>query len=476
MAFLQGQRHQAQLLPQSIEEYVGPEDPVRIYDAFVEQLDFKALGINLHPHQIGAPEFDPKAMLKLLLYGYTYGIRSSRKLERATYHNVSFMWLTGGLKPDHKTIARFRRNHRTALKNILRQCARLCLKLGLIEGNTLFVDGTKVAANASLKNSWTKDKSQKAMARMERRIEAILAECEAADEAEAGQGSHVAVGSDLADALKRKQKIKQIMAELANTEAPSLNTTDRECAATLKSKAGALAGYNAQVVVDEKHGLFVTTDVVTDRNDLSQFGPQIEQAQQTLNRPCLVACADAGYANVSSLKGPHEQGVKVVVPPAPSNSAMTGTPFEKSRFTYDARQDVYICPEGRLLGYRKSNEQARTRIYQIRHPKHCRECRHFGQCTKSSQGRSIVRLFDEEIKNTLEAQYREATSRAVYKLRQQRVEHPFGHIKRNLGARYFLLRGLAGVQAETSLLATCFNLTRLINILGFTKALARVGA
>jgi transposase len=116
MAYLRGERQQSQLFPSSLEEYVGMSDPVRVYDAFVEQLDLKDIGIVLNDEQVGPPEFDPVAMLKLLIYGYAYGIRSSRKLERATHHNVSFMWLMGGLKPDHKTIARFRRDHREGLK------------------------------------------------------------------------------------------------------------------------------------------------------------------------------------------------------------------------------------------------------------------------------------------------------------------------------------------------------------------------
>lgn len=476
MSFLQGQRQQAQLLPQSIEDYIGPKDPVRVYDAFVEQLNFQTLGIDLHPNQIGPPEFNPKSMLKLLIYGYTYGIRSSRKLERATYHNLSFMWLTGGLKPDHKTIARFRRNHRAALKEVLRQCAQMCLKLGLIDGNTLFIDGTKLAANASLKNSWTQDKGRKALAKVESRIEAILAESEDADEAETGQGSHVQVNPDLANATKRKQKIQQIMEDLATTQETSLNTTDKECAAMMKNKSASLAGYNVQAVVDEKHGLIISTDVVTDRNDLNQFSRQLDQAQQTLGRKCEVACADTGYANVNTLKNAHEQNVNVIVPPAPDTTATGGTPFEKAKFTYDAQQDVYICPQGHILGYRKTNEQTRHRVYQIRPPKLCRQCAHFGKCTKSPSGRSIVRLFDEPLKNFLATQYQESSSQAIYKLRQQRAELPFGHIKRNLGARFFLLRGLQGVLAEASLLFTCFNLTRLIKILGFAKAMELVRA
>ena len=109
MAYRYGNRYQMQLLPQRIEEYVPSDDPVRAYDTFIKALDFRDLGITLDPNKVGNSEYHPKAMLKLLVYGYSYGIRSSRKLERACHHNLSFIWLTSGLKPDHKTIAEFRR-------------------------------------------------------------------------------------------------------------------------------------------------------------------------------------------------------------------------------------------------------------------------------------------------------------------------------------------------------------------------------
>jgi transposase len=167
-----------QLLPQRIEEYIAPDDPVRAYDAFIEALDFRDLGITLDPNKVGNSEYHPHAMLKLLVYGYSYGIRSSRKLERACHHNLSFIWLTSGLKPDHKTIAEFRRKNKEALANVLKQCARICIKLNLIEGNTLFLDGTKIRANASIKNTWDKKKAQRALKHIDKRIKDILTQCD----------------------------------------------------------------------------------------------------------------------------------------------------------------------------------------------------------------------------------------------------------------------------------------------------------
>src|ERR1700683_4179931 len=200
MAYIKGEREQAKLFPASLEEYVGVHDPVRVYDAFVDQLDFKDLGIVLDEQQVGPPEFDPRAMMKLLMYGYAYGIRSSRMLERALHHNVSFMWLTGGLKPDHKTIARFRRDHREGLKQVLKQCVRVCLKLGLIEGNTLFVDGTKIRANAGMRESWSVKRCERVLKETDQRIEAILKECDRVDQAETESESLVHIPEDLKDA------------------------------------------------------------------------------------------------------------------------------------------------------------------------------------------------------------------------------------------------------------------------------------
>ncbi|MEW5993278.1 MAG: transposase [Candidatus Zixiibacteriota bacterium] len=187
------------LLPSSIEEYVPADAPVRAYDAFVEALDFGQLGIELDAGKVGNSSYDPKAMLKLLVYGYSYGVRSSHKLERETHYNLSFIWLTGGLRPDHKTIAEFRRKHKSSLRKVLKQCARLCLELDLIEGNTLFVDGSDVRANASLSHHWTEDRCMKRLTKVDRRIEEILAECERTDGQESASGSWVKMREELAD-------------------------------------------------------------------------------------------------------------------------------------------------------------------------------------------------------------------------------------------------------------------------------------
>lgn len=475
MAYRYGNRYQSNFFPPSIEDYIDRNDPVRAYDAFVNALDFNELGIILDQNKVGNSEYDPKAMLKLIVYGTSYGTRSSRKLERAVYHNISFIWLTGGLKPDHKTISEFRRKNKAAIAKVLKQCARLCIKLDLIEGNTLFVDGTKIRGNASIKNAWTKEKCEKHLKNIDKRIEAILSECDAVDDAEQDQQSLVKMREELENKKTLKSKVENIVKELEETDQKSINTVDPECT-RINSVQGSNAGYNAQTVVDEKHGLIVSSDVVSENNDLNQFADQIEQANETLEEKCDVACADSGYANTDELEKIDKQDTKVIVPSQRQASKKEPGDFDKERFMYDAENDCYICPEGHRLEYKGFDSYKNRKEYQITQRSTCHQCRHFNKCTKAKKGRKITRLLNEEVRQKLESQYAQTESQEIYKLRKQKSEIPFGHIKRNLGVTSFLTRGREGVKAEMAIMATCFNLSRMINILGVPALIEKIAA
>jgi len=475
MAYRYGERSQLDFFPPTIEEYVASDDPVRAYDAFVNNLDFDELGIILDHNKTGNPQYDPKAMLKLFLYGTSYGFRSARKLERAIYHNISFIWLTGGLKPDYKTISEFRRNNKSALKGIIKQCARMCIKLNLIDGNTFFVDGTKIRGNASIKNTWTAKKCDKYIKSIDKRINAILDECETTDNEEQNQQSLVKMDKELKDQKVLKTKVESILKELKENEKKSINTVDPECT-RINSVQGSNAGYNAQTVVDEKHGLIVNTDVVSENNDVNQFANQINQANETTGKKCKTACADSGYANTDELKKIDDQKTKVIVPTQKQASKKEPKEFDKEHFKYDAANDSYICPEGHRLKFKEVRKNKNARKYKIKKSSTCHHCRYFGKCTTSKNGRSIMRLNNEEVKIKLEAQYKEPESQKIYKLRQQKAEPPFGHIKRNLGVTSFLLRGIKGTNAEMAIMATCYNLVRITNIMGIPEFIEQIKA
>ena len=342
-------------------------------------------------------------MLKLLVYGYSYGMRSSRKLEQATHENLSFLWLMGGLKPDHKTIAEFRRKHKKALRRVLKQCVRVCIGLDLIAGNILFVDGAKVRANAGREQTHDRTYYEKHLKEIDIRIDQVLDECEEIDRQEEGEGSLVAIDQDLGPSREFKGENSGSVGNRSET-CEKINLTDPDCA-LMRSRQGSHASYNVQTVVDDQHGLIVHAEAVRDTSDVNQFARQIDQANGELPKPCQAACCDAGYADTEELSKVDAQGIRVIVPSQRQALHEEEKPFSKSHFVYDAGEDCYRCPEGHGLSYEGTDKGSGKRHYQITDPVLCHHCPHFGRCTEAKRGRKIIRLPKEAKKEKLETEY-----------------------------------------------------------------------
>lgn len=478
MAYRYGEdRRQMIMFPESVDSYITPDHPVRAYDAFVDQLNFKELGIIENDTQLGNSEYDPRLMLKLLLYGYSYGIKSSHKLERETHHTIPFIWLMKGLRPDYRTISRFRKQHQKSLRKALRLCAQLCLRLGLIEGNVLFVDGTKIRAAASRENNHTEAWYLEQDRKLNERIKQLLVECERIDIEEHDHGSLVSMRKELADAETLKSRIAEVMNAFKrhsstftkNGKARTINKVDPE-SALMKGRQGSHASYNVQSVVDEKHGLIVNVDATSDASDLNQFANQIQQASEVLEKKPTIACADAGYSDTEEQMKVQSDTTTVVVPSQKQALHKEEKPFSKSAFTYDKETDSYRCPEGHELAYEGVKEKDKKLCYRITDPNLCRACQNYGLCTDGKRGRTIIRLVNEEAKEQFERQYEDPSLQEIYKKRKMKVEHPFGYIKQHVGLTQFSMRGRDNATAESSIGATCFNITRMITIFGGVQA------
>jgi hypothetical protein len=351
----------------------------------------------------------------------------------------------------------------------------MCLKLDLIAGNVLFVDGSKIRANAGRAQTHDQAYYEQHLSEIDRRIEELVEECEKIDEMEEGQKSWVEMEQELTQKTQLRERIQEALKTIKETGREKINLTDPDCA-IMHSIQGSHASYNVQSVVDDKHGLIVHAEAVRETSDLNQFAQQIDQANDVLEKPCEAASADAGYADTQELQKIDAKGIKVVVPSQRQALHEEEGSFSKSHFRYDQEQDCYWCPEGHRLSYAGTDKDSGKRHYQITDRKICHRCVHYGRCSEAKKGRKIIRLPLEEVKERFEAQYEEASSQEIYARRKIRVEHPFGHIKRNLKTDGFLLRGQSGANAETSLLGTCFNLARMITILGVSGLIERLMA
>ena len=400
MAYIYGQRSQYTMFPRSIDEYLGEQDPARVYDALVNELNFKELGIELDPYKGGPDEYDPKTMLKIITYGYANSQRSSRKLELACYRDISFMWLTGGLAPDYRTIARFRKDNAEAIGKVLRQIVRLCIKWGLIEGNALFIDSTAMEANASVRKTFTPENCKERLAKLDMHIDKLLKESERLDKEQEEQGSLVKVKEELLDLQKIRTDIQMVNKELEEKSLTELNTTDRDCV-KVKTAGRCRSGYRAQVATDGKHGLIVNTDVLASATDANKLSGQIKGASDVLEHTPAVVASDSGYCSAPDVAKIDQRATTVVMPTQQQidkersdKQDPTAKAFAKEAFVYDATNDTYSCPAGEKLVYKFSSTDTKgntVKNYRTQEHDVCQRCPHLGVCTKDKQGRKIAR-------------------------------------------------------------------------------------
>lgn len=350
------------------------------------------------------------------------------------------------------------------------------MKMDLIDGNLLFTDGSKFRASASINNNWDKKRIEKFIKKIEERIDVLVDENTKLDESEEDKPSLVKTQKSISDKQKLKDKMKSITKDLELSDKKSINSTDKDSVKG-KGRQGTHAIHNVQSTVDHKHGLIVNSECVSQSNDYNQLSRQVDQVTEILGKSPDSICADAGYAATEDLQQ-IPGNINIVVPSKKQAQQSKGKkeikPFDRSNFIYHSKEDEYECPAGKRLTYRGNNQGKYNKTYRT-FGSVCRSCQYFGECTSSKKvGRKIIRLNDEEFKEKLEANYLKPENQKIYDLRKQTVEHPFGHIKKNLGAGQFLLRGKPKVDAEIAVLSTCFNIRRLMTIFGVPQLIAKL--
>ena len=467
-------RSQTLLLPERLEDYVAPENPVRFLDAFVATLDLHALGFaKAHCAPTGRPPYDPAALLKLYLYGYLHRVRSSRMLEAECHRNVEVLWLLGKLAPDHKTIADFRKDHPRALQGVARQFTVLCRKLELFGAQLVGIDGTKLSAVNSKEANFNEAKLKELRARAEARIAEYLAQLDQADVAEpaGGKPSRAELQEKIAALRDKQDWQKELQAQLSPAD-KQISTTDAAARRMRGGGGGSVVGYNAQAAVDAKNKLIVAADVTPEETDLQQLGNMAEQARNNLGAAQLDVVADRGYYSNSEVSRCVGQGITPYIAKADTSANSKQGLYGKSRFTYDAGKDVYVCPAGAALTYR-FNTQEKGRELRYYRTSDCQHCALKKQCTRNRGNRTITREENEHLMEAMAA--RVAAAPEKMKRRKQLCEHPFGTIKRWMGYTYFLVKGLEKVRTEWSLITLAYNLKRVLNLVSWEKLMAAVG-
>ena len=476
--FVEGtDRGQSTLFPECLEDWIGEDNPVRVIEVFVEELDLGELGFGgVEPEATGRPSYHPSVLLKLYIYGYLNRVQSSRRLEREAGHNVEVMWLTGRLMPDHKTIADFRKDNGSAIRQVCARFVALCRAMGLLTQASVAIDGSKFKAVNNRDRNFTRAKMERRIAQIEESVARYLQQLDTADRQEPSEALKTKTSG-----LKEKiEKLRQEMRRLAVLKADMLATPDQQISLTdpdarsmaTSGRGSGVVGYNVQVAVEVGHHLIVTHDVTNDGSDRSQLSAVAKEAKATLGVEQLDAVADRGYFNGEEILACEEVGIIVTLPkPMTSNSKAEGR-FGKQDFRYVAEEDVYVCPAGERLTYSYTSEEKGLVVHRYT-TKACRHCAIKHNCTKGNE-RRIKRWEHEHIIEVVQRRLDEHPE----KMRQRRetVEHPFGTIKARMGATHFLMKTLPKVATEMALHVLAYNLTRVTNIMGVQPLMAAMRA
>jgi len=467
-------RNQSTLFPESLDEYIAEDNPVRVVDCYVDSLDLIELGFQRSiPSHTGRPAYAPGMMLKLYIYGYLNRVQTSRRLERECQRNVELMWLTQRLTPDFKTIADFRKDNATGIKNTCKSFVQLCRQLNLFTESLIAVDGSKFKASNNPDKNFTKTTIKRKIDRTEQHIDDYLKELDKNDELEDAQDDGVPLQDKIEQMKEHLKKLKTLEQQIEHSPDQQVSLTDPDCRAIKTGIMGRVVGYNVQTAVDTKHHLIVTHEVTNARSDRAQLYPMGSQVQAVLGKADVTLLADKGYCSGESIKQVHEAGMVPLVPRTHRAEKQANGLFSKGAFHYDREKDIYICPGKRTLAYSgNAHEKHKTQhIYGA--SSICKGCTVKSRCTAGKYKR-IKRWEHENLLDDMEARVKSLAN--IMHVRKCTVEHPFGTIKSWLGSQHFVTRGLKSVNTEMDLNVLAYNMKRLTNILGPQELMTAVRA
>ena len=448
---------QVLMFPVSVEEAVPRGCDVRILGEAMDLLDWSAFEAGYS--ETGCPAYPPKVLTKILVYGYSKGIRSSRALEDAVKNDKRYIWLAGGLEPDHCTIARFRKEKQSEINAAYKDSVRICAEAGLILLNATATDGSKTCARASKKSLYDTKRLAKEMEAIDR----ILAEAEEVDRQEDelyGSGTGNEVPEELADARKRKEKLEEIARRLREAGCNKISSTDEGCR-VMKTGDGLRPGYNVQLTVDSANQVIVAADVVNAQTDNRQLADQLDQVIENTGMKPDVVLADAGYSDQETLGALSSTGQEAIIPPIrkPQEEKRRNDLFASKCFLRDEERDVLICPAGRELPFYREVSCSNGDYREYR-AFECKSCSFYRECVKvkGKTGRAVqVSVVAAERQDMIE-KLDTCEGQELYSLRQQTVEPVFGNIKWNMGLSRFLLDGTEGAKSETWIMCIAHNL------------------
>lgn len=459
MGVLHGMGRYHLAIPMNLEELVDKESIARIIDVLVDGMNLDELGFEISgSKRTGRPAYSTPDLLKLYLYGYETGIRSSRKLEREVKRNIELMWLLKGLCPDHKTIAEFRRQNPDALVKAFHYFVGVIDGFGLIGKQLIAVDGTKIKASNNRKRNLNKKKLADKVKHLDEKIHGYLEALKTCDSQEEQKDNR----EILASLSERKAAYEALQKQLEESGENEISLVDPDARLMGNNRSGVDVSYNVQSAVDAENHIVVDFEITQNPADHGQLSVMAGRVKERFDLETITVLADKGYANGADLTRCKEQDIVTIVSRQDNSHKAPDPAFDSDKFTYDPEQDAFICPAGEVLNHKTKGKDR----YRYFNRKACKSCPLREKCTTGTYRTASQSFYDDIF---AENDQRLQENMDTYKLRQQIVEHPFGTIKEPMNCRQFSVRTQKKVRGEGAMMFMCYNLKRLVNIMGFDK-------
>lgn len=489
MTFYKDLKDQQLLLPPNIRDLIPKNHICYLVDKIIQNMDLTEIEKNYEG--AGHPAYHPKIILKLLILGQVDGIRSSRIIAKNARENVVYMYLAGLLQPDFRTISDFRKNNLELVKSSFQEVVRFAKDIGMVSLGHLCIDGTKIKANASNYSAVTKEDFSKLKELVEKELEEGIRVDEEEDriygEKNIDELPDNIFDKTITEKLKEryqsgdkeqkeeiKKQVKKIEKEIEKSDSP-ISATDPESRFMPNNKKFIEYSYNPQITADSSYGIIISNDVSSEIRDIDQLGPQIKQVEENIEaiKEGTKVSADNGYSSSKNLKFLKEKGIDGYIPDEKTASKLKNKvrpekPFGKENFDYDPIEDCFICPNGSKLTFRFEyvdiTKKRNVRIYK---GTQCKQCPDRKKCSKNSRDGKVIKDFEgmEKERRDMASKMLSREGALIYQTRKKVVECIFGHLKRNLGFREFLLRGIKGAKIEFNLACIASNLRRMWNFL-----------
>jgi len=465
MKYIEGKdRFQAEISTHCMDDTIEADNPVRVIDAFVDSLPLEEFGFRVDYKEHGRPAYHPSDLLKLYIYGYQNSLRSSRKLETECKRNIELFWLLKGLKPDHHTINRFRKDNPQAIRQVFRATVKTAQQFDLIGGKLLAGDSTKLRAQNSKKNNYNKKKIDRHIEYIDRKLDEYNQRVAQAD-GDMDDDEENEIDNSVKKHQTQRKRYENLQDQLDQSGEDQISTSDPDSRQMIIRGQITEVAYNVQCTTDDKHKLPIDYEV-TNNNDSKAMGSMVERAAEVVGHTDFTALFDKGYHTTSEFEKAHKMGIEVMVAIPAVSSHAPNPLFDVEHFIYNPKKDQYTCPARRVLRsngtwYNNQDKSGRFKQYKTNA---CGACLLKNACTKSANGRVIQRsehtyLIEQNKERILQ-------NPTLYKRRQAIVEHPFGTIKRQWGFDHIMTKkSIQNAAADVGLIFIAYNLKRLMAIL-----------